>query len=120
VAPKFTENLCTVVLEYAGRRSIKPGGFETEREISASVVCLRLEFIARKYIYYEGRHKVILGPRKEIVLEVNAEKTKCRVMPCEQNAEQNRKIKKGGNKFFENMAQFRCFWNETIKTKLHA
>ena len=93
------------------------GRFETEREISASVVCLRLEFIARKYIYYEGRHNVILGPRKEIVLEVNAEKTKYTVSRMQNKIA---KYEKGGNKFFENMAQFRCFGNETIKTKLHA
>jgi len=41
-----------------------------------------------------------------LVLEVNAEKTKCTFMSCQQNAEQNLNLMKA-NKFFNNVAKFK-------------
>jgi hypothetical protein len=49
----------------------------------------------------------LIDANEEVCLEVNAEKTKYMLLSHHQNAGQNHNVKVA-NRFFENVAQFRC------------
>jgi hypothetical protein len=50
--------------------------------------------------------KTLLGAKRDVCLEINAEKTKCMTMSCRQNSGQNQNIRVA-NESFENVAKFK-------------
>jgi hypothetical protein len=56
--------------------------------------------------------EILIDASKEVALEVNAEGTKYMLLSRHQNARQNHDIKIG-NRWFENVAQFRFFGTTT-------
>ena len=72
----------TFAVEYAIRRvQSKPGGFEIKWYTSASGLCWRRQYIGWKHTYRK-KIEALLVASKEIVLEVDAQKSKYKDTRC--------------------------------------